>query len=82
MLFALAKISLTSGKPGYVNILDLQSDSRNTRQSVLDALLAASMHPNLTEVRPEDQLLLLITCDGEDDERLVAAARRPRENER
>ena len=47
----------------------------------LDALLAASMHPNLTEVRAEDQLLLLITCDGEDDERLVAVARRLREDE-
>ena len=82
VLFALAKISLTPGKPGYVNILDLQSDSRNTRQSTLDALLAASMHPNLTEVRAEDQLLLLITCDGEDDERLVAAARRLREDEK
>ena len=82
VLFALAKISLTPGKPGYVNILDLQSGSRNTRQSVLDALLAASMHPNLTEVRAEDQLLLLVTCDGEDDERLVAAARRLRENEK
>lgn len=81
VLFALAKISLTPGKPGYVNILDFQSDSRNTRQSVLDALLAASMHPNLTEVRAEDQLLLLVTCDGEDDERLVAAARRLREDE-
>jgi len=82
VLFALAKISLTPGKPGYVNILDLQSGSRNTRQSVLDALLAASMHPNLTEVRAEDQLLLLVTCDGEDDERLVAAARRLREDEK
>ena len=81
VLFAMAKISLTPGKSGYVNILDLQSDSRNTRQSVLETLLAASMHPNLMEVRVEDQLLLLITCDGEDDERLVAAARRLREDE-
>ena len=81
VLFALAKISLTPGKAGYINILDLQSGSRNTRQSVLDVLLAASMHPNLTEVRAEDQLLLLITCDGEDDERLVAVARRLREDE-
>jgi len=36
----------------------------------------ASAYQGVGEVKADDQILLLITCVGDDDERLIVAARR------
>ena len=44
-------------------------------------MLKASVFSNTVDVRPEDQLLLLVTCVDADEERRVVAARRVRDGE-
>ena len=50
-------------------------------EEALNTLSALSVYSNILDVNEEDQLLLLITCVGDDNQRLVVAARRLRENE-
>lgn len=81
-VFAVETISLTPGLSKYLNLTDLRSTDRDTRQAALDTLIRHSMHSAMLDVNVEDQLLLMITCVGDDDERLVVAARRLREGEK
>lgn len=81
MVFASETISVTPGKGKYVNLYALQSMDRETRGKVLKSLMDYSAYDSMLDVNEEDQLLLLITCVGNDDERLVVAARRLRDNE-
>ena len=81
-VFAVETISLTPGLSKYLNLTDLRSADRETRRTALDMLIRHNMHTSMLDVNVEDQLLLLITCVGDDDERLVVAARRLREGEK
>ena len=80
-VFAVARIRLTYGTARYVDLNGLQSLSRSARQEGLDQLEAVSGSAGVLDVNPEDQLLLLVTCVGDDQERLVVAARRLRDGE-
>ena len=75
-IFAVATISLTPGKAKYIDLAGLQSTDRKTRAAALEALINVSPHGRFNEVDEEDQILLLITCVGDDDERLVVAAKK------
>ena len=75
-IFAVATISLTPGKAKYIDLAGLQSTDRKTRAAALEALINVSPHGRFNEVDEEDQILLLITCVGDDDERLVLASKR------
>ena len=81
VIFAVETISLTPGMGRYVSLTDLQSSDRALRKQALNSLVNLSLHRGLADVNEEDQLLLLITCVGDDNERLIIAARRLRENE-
>ena len=80
-VFAVATIRLTPGAAGYMSLSDLRSSRRSVRKKALNTLTMLSVHPCILDVSEEDQLLLLITCVGDDDLRLVVAARRLREKE-
>ena len=80
-VFAVATIRLTPGTAAYLNLADLTSTRRKTRQKALNTLTALSAHTAVLDVNEEDQLLLLVTCVGDDDQRLIVAARRLREKE-
>ena len=75
-IFAVATISLTPGKAKYIDLAGLQSTDRKTRAAALETLINVSPHGRFNEVDEEDQILLLITCVGDDDERLVVASKR------
>ena len=81
VIFAVETISLTPGKSKYINLSELQSMDRKTRQEALQALRDHSLHSVMLDVNEEDQIVLLITCVGDDDERLIVAARRLRDGE-
>ena len=80
-IFAVEKIQLTPGTSKYLDLNALASDDRETRRNALATLRRYSMHMSMLDVNEEDQLVLLITCVGDDDERLIVAARRVREGE-
>lgn len=81
VIFAVETISLTPGKSKYVNLSELQSMDRKTRQKALQVMRDYSLHSVMLDVNEEDQIVLLITCVGDDDERLIVAARRLRDGE-
>ncbi len=81
VIFSVVTVSLLPGTSKYVNLVDLQSNDILSRESVLRALKDRSLVNMTPTVSAEDQLLLLITCVGDDNERLIVAARRIRDNE-
>ncbi len=80
IIFSAGKIQAVPG-PNYVNLYALMTDLPESRESVIRQLQNVSFFHTGIEVRPEDQLLLLVTCDGDIEERFVVAARRLREGE-
>ena len=81
-VFAVETISLVPGTGRYVDLAALQSTGRESRRGALKALESRSLHNLMLDVNEEDQVLLLVTCVGNDDERLIVAARRLREGEK
>lgn len=80
-VFAVGEISLVPETAGYVPLEDLRSTRRSVRKAALKSLIGASEIGLALDVNEEDQFLLLITCTGDDDHRLVVAARRLRDGE-
>lgn len=80
IIFSAGKIQAVPG-PNYVNLYALMTDLPESRESVIRQLQNISFFHTGIEIRPEDQLLLLVTCDGDKEERFVVAARRLREGE-
>lgn len=80
VLFSVANIQVVRGA-NFVNLYALMSKDRETRKKELDKLIAYSVITTGIDVNAEDQLLVLVTCDGDEDERLVVTGRRLRDNE-
>ena len=80
VIFSAAKVQVVPGT-SFVNLYGLLTDEIAQREEVIQQLNLLSCFNNFVDVRADDQLLLLITCDGDEDERFVVAARRVREGE-
>ena len=81
VVFAVSTIRLTPGTARYFGLEGLQSLNRETRKEAIRKFEILSAHPVIVDVNEEDQILLLVTCVGDDDERLILAARMRRDNE-
>ena len=81
VIFAVSEISLTPNTLNYVNLSGLQGISRSERTQALNTIIHCSDYTSTLDVAAEDQILLLITCVGNHDERLIIAARRLRQGE-
>ena len=81
VIFSVTTVTLDSSDWRYLDVAKLVSNGVESRQEVLTMLLDASVIDTGVDVQPEDQLLLLVTCVGEDAERRVVAARRIRADE-
>ena len=66
-----------------MDFLSLASRSIPEREKAISAIISNSVYTSTIDVQPEDQLLLLVTCVGNDLERRIVAARciRPGEDE-
>ena len=81
VIFSVAMISLNPRSRSYIDFSKLNSSIISCREEAVHALRRASLYAVGVDVKPQDQLLLLITCASDDTERRVIAARRLRENE-
>ena len=81
VVFAVSTISLYWEDQTYVDFNGLMSNDTALRQKSINALKAYSTVISGIDVQADDQLLLLITCVGDTDQRRVVAARRIREDE-
>ncbi len=75
-IFAVTMIRVTPGLSGYVDLWNLESEDRETRREAIAQIRKNSRFYSTLKVSEEDQLVLLITCEGDDDQRLVVAAKR------
>ena len=80
-VFAAAEINVVPGTSGYFDIWSLDDRTAAGRAEALRNLEVHSLHSNIIDVRPDDQILLLVTCVEDDDYRLIVAARRLRDGE-
>lgn len=81
VIFAVGEMFVESGQPGFVPFYTLIGGSAAERDSVLRSLQLLSSLNIPVDVLPEDQILLLVTCTGDDASRRFVAARRIRDNE-
>ena len=81
-VFSVAVIDTEPGMSRYIDFRCLQADNREVRKKELEKLERLDEGgATVLDVNEEDQLLLLITCTGDDSERLVVSARRLRDGE-
>ena len=80
-VFAVAEISTKTGDPAYFDLWSLDSDRVDAREAALNELISRSRHGNVVDVRPDEQMLVLVTCCGREEDRLLVAARRLRDGE-
>lgn len=81
VIFAVGTVSTEEYGRHSVDFHDLKSLDWEARQKAIDALIDASVFSCPLDVRPDDQLLLLVTCMEKDQDRRVVAARRIRDGE-
>ena len=81
VVFAAGIVSLEEYDRHYLDLFALTGSSVRERQAALDTLKAVSANGCPVDVRPDDQLLLLVTCVDREQERRVVAARRIRDGE-
>lgn len=81
VIFVCDVFRLTPGTAKFIDLAALQSLDRQTRREAIRKLTAGVQNNMMVDVNEEDQILLLITCVGDDNERLIVAARRLREGE-
>lgn len=81
VIFSVGRVCTKESEGNCVDFYALKSSNILDRQEAIDALIASSVHTCAIDVRPEDQLIVLVTCVNNDDERRVVAARRIRDGE-
>lgn len=81
VVFSVGTVSLEESAPNCLDFFGLVSLRTDERQQALDVLKAVSIHNCPIDVRLDDQLLVLVTCVKNDEERRVVAARRIRDGE-
>lgn len=81
VIFAVSTVSTNPQNRAYVDFGRLCTSVISVREETLRALRARSMFSSSISVAADDQLLLLITCVGDETDRRVVAARRVRPDE-
>ena len=81
VVFAVGTVSTEETGDHYVDFFSLRSSNIAERQAAIDVLKEASVHTCTVDVQADDQLLILVTCVGKDEDRRVVAARRLRDGE-
>lgn len=80
-VFASGMIFLDQGSLGFADYYNLPDAAGAKRAAILERLRGVSDYQIGLEVAEDDQLLILITCVGDDQERRFVAARRLRDGE-
>lgn len=80
-VFASGTISLDPGSLGFADYYNLPDAAGEKRSAILDRIRRVSDYQIELDVSQDDQLLILVTCVGDDRERRFVAARRLRDGE-
>ena len=80
-VFAIADVDTVQGMRRYVPFMQLPGMEETRRAACIRQLQAYSQIDSPIDVKADDQLLLLVTCEGTEENRRVVAARRLRDGE-
>ena len=81
VVFSIADVDIVQGMMRYVPFMQLPGMEAEQRNDCIRRLQAYSKLYSPIQVNADDQLLLLVTCEGTEETRRVVAARRLREGE-
>jgi sortase B len=81
VIFSAGVINVEEKVRNSVTFLSFLSPVVQERKRAIDALISTSVHSCTVDVKPDDHLLLLVTCTEKDNERRVIAARKLRDGE-
>lgn len=81
VVLAVGTYSLNSEDPHFLNLSNLASGAVALRAEEIERLMAGAWLSSPVDVQAKDQLLLLITCVDDEQERRILTARRVREGE-
>ncbi len=81
VIFSIATLDVVHSKRDISILSWLNSSSVALREEAISMLQSSSIYTSSVDVLADDQLLLLITCTGEDHERRIVTARRVRDGE-
>ena len=81
VVFAIADVDTVQGMKHFAPFMQLPGMEEKARADCIQKLQAYSHFSTPVSVSADDQLLLLVTCEGTEESRRVVAARRLREGE-
>ena len=81
VIFSVAEVSLDARSRVFSGFYRLTYCTNMERAAIIDELCRLSKHTCTVDVNADDQILLLVTCVGDDTDRRVVAARRVRDDE-
>lgn len=80
-IFSIGTIALEPGNPRFSDYYNLPHAAAEARQGILNRIKNISEYSIPLDVTTDDQVLILVTCVGDDRERRIVAARRLRDGE-
>lgn len=81
VIFSVAEVSLNVQSSNYSGFYRLQGCTNMERDAIIAELCRLSKHTCTVDVNSDDQILLLVTCVGDESDRRIVAARRVRDGE-
>lgn len=82
VIFAVSDISVLEGAYRHADFYRLPNCGPVEREHILERIRKNSLFISPIDVLAEDDLLILVTCIGDDDQRFIVAARKMREGEK
>ena len=81
VIFAVSQVTTVPGEEHFVPFSVLPGATLQERQDIISGILRISIYHTPVDIRADDQLLLMVTCSGDEAERRLVCARRLREDE-
>ena len=81
VIFAVSQVTTVQGEKHFIAFNALPFATLSERRAIISDILRVSILTTPIDVQPDDQLLLMVTCSGDETERRLVCARRLREDE-
>ena len=81
IIFSVGSVSTEENDPNFLDFFGLTSNRKDKRLQAIETLQAVSAFTETIDVVIDDQILLLVTCEDQEVNRRIVAARRIRDGE-
>ena len=81
VIFSVGSVSTDENDPNFLDFFGLASNRKDKRRQAIETIQAVSAFTETIDVVIDDQILLLVTCEDQEENRRVVAARRIRDGE-